>query len=88
MSKAKPYNQDFRKNNSVQHLFYTKFAIKNLYLIDKVIEHFASQSHCNTLGFVEVLRHERERLCSEAATYAEAQEILESIGLGKPGKKE
>ena len=75
------FTRDFRTSNPNLHFFYVKQAIKHLAMVRKMINKLFGESNGNTYGFAMALVNERDRLVKEDADYADAQEILDSIGL-------
>ncbi len=84
-TKEKQFEQDWRKTNPALHLHYTKTAVKHLRIVDKCIDKMFNEPNLNMLDFACVLLEERAKKVKSDAAYAEAQEILDSIGLGKAG---
>ena len=74
------FSQDWRKTNPGLHLLYVKTAVKHLVAIDDMLLKLNDFSNGNMMGAIEALDNERAKLVKTNAAYADADEIIKSIG--------
>ena len=74
------FKEDRSVSNPQAHLLYVKWAVKHLVTIDDCIRKISNFSNLNMLEILRVMWEERNKLVRENAAYADAQEIITSIG--------
>lgn len=76
---GKTYDKDHRESNPGLHLLYVKWAVLHLKEIDNCMEKLLKFSNINLHDVVQAMHLEREKLITENAAYADANEILLSL---------
>lgn len=75
----KGFIKDQRETNPRLHMLYTKWAVEHLVVIDEFHRKLHNFANMNMLDLCEVIGNEREKLTTENAAYAEADEIIKLI---------
>lgn len=83
MKKENEFIIDHSESNPGLHFLYVKWGIKHLHEINKMIRTLDNFSNINMHSFILVLIKEKEKIINENKAYYDANEILESIGLGE-----
>lgn len=90
MNKSKPatqtvqpagFKEDRRDDNPALHLHYTKQAVKHLRELQRMGKTLLEFSNGNMMGPYRALHEAYRTLIKENAAYADAHEILHSVGL-------
>lgn len=68
-----------RETNPGLHLLYVKTACKHLAMIDSMIKRVSACSNLNMDNLMFAIIDEREKLVTDDAAYADADEILQSL---------
>lgn len=74
------FKDDLRKINPDLHMLYTKWGVKHLHMIDKMLKSLGGTSNLNIMfGPYAALKGARAKLVKNNAAYADADEILKSL---------
>jgi hypothetical protein len=73
------YIEDYRKTNPDLHQLYTKWAVRNLAIIDQAIHRLCDIAQVTMVDMVTAMQAERQKLIDNHASYADADEILKSV---------
>lgn len=76
------FKEDYSEKNPGLHLLYVKWAVKHLYEVNKMIIRLDQFHNVNMVDFVLAIIKEKEKIIKSNKAYFDANEIIESIGLG------
>lgn len=81
------FKEDYRVSNPSLHLFYVKSAVVILTAMDKASQSLGVLSNTQVWPAMSAIQRERDALVSRNAAFADADEIMRSIGLPGGGEE-
>jgi hypothetical protein len=87
-NKKRVFKEDWQQKNPGLHLLYLKWAVKHLRAVDKIMKTLSDFSNGNLMSMQGAVYLERKKLVDTNAAYADAHEILVSLGLCQDYKEE